>query len=152
MCKILPSKMVMCMFLACSYVDPQAVVGCGDGKVRVFDMYSKKISQLIKYVFSLSFQHFINFHFFLKDSFAWHVSFPSECAVVHTLVLFVIFHIACAWQCLSLHLFFDKHWLYSKHQIIYVNTSEFLKSPQRLVMPFLNTIFKITVAKWLHLL
>ncbi|KAL8555342.1 hypothetical protein ACS0TY_003230 [Phlomoides rotata] len=31
-----------------SYVDPQAVVGCEDGKVRVFDMYSRQISQLIK--------------------------------------------------------------------------------------------------------
>ncbi|CAA0816585.1 F-box/WD-40 repeat-containing protein [Striga hermonthica] len=31
-----------------SYVDPLAVVGCEDGKVRVFDMYSRKISQIIK--------------------------------------------------------------------------------------------------------
>ncbi|KAL8555340.1 hypothetical protein ACS0TY_003230 [Phlomoides rotata] len=34
--------------LCMSYVDPQAVVGCEDGKVRVFDMYSRQISQLIK--------------------------------------------------------------------------------------------------------
>lgn len=34
----------------CSYVDPQAVIGCEDGKVRVFDMYSRKISQIIKYI------------------------------------------------------------------------------------------------------
>ncbi|XP_057790045.1 F-box/WD-40 repeat-containing protein At3g52030 isoform X2 [Salvia miltiorrhiza] len=34
--------------LCMCYVDPQAVVGCEDGKVRVFDMYSKKISQIIK--------------------------------------------------------------------------------------------------------
>ncbi|KAL6557601.1 hypothetical protein OROMI_017951 [Orobanche minor] len=30
------------------YVDPQAVVGCEDGKVRIFDMYSRKISHIIK--------------------------------------------------------------------------------------------------------
>ncbi|KAL8542223.1 hypothetical protein ACS0TY_003183 [Phlomoides rotata] len=52
--------------LCMSYVDPQAVVGCEDGKVRVFDMYSRQISQLIKYVHSLSSQHFINFHLFLN--------------------------------------------------------------------------------------
>ncbi|KAI3448854.1 hypothetical protein Pfo_005519 [Paulownia fortunei] len=34
--------------LCMRYVDPQAVVGCEDGKVRVFDMYSRKISQIIK--------------------------------------------------------------------------------------------------------
>lgn len=38
------------IFFLSSYVDPQAVVGCEDGKVRVFDMYSRKISQIIKYV------------------------------------------------------------------------------------------------------
>lgn len=37
-----------------SYVDPEAVVGCEDGKVRVFDMYSRKCSQIIKYVFCFS--------------------------------------------------------------------------------------------------
>ncbi|XP_047976018.1 F-box/WD-40 repeat-containing protein At3g52030 [Salvia hispanica] len=34
--------------LCMRYVDPQAVVGCEDGKARVFDMYSRKISQIIK--------------------------------------------------------------------------------------------------------
>ncbi|KAH6814365.1 F-box family protein with WD40/YVTN repeat doamin [Perilla frutescens var. frutescens] len=34
--------------LCMCYVDPQAVVGCEDGKVRVFDMYSRKVSQIIK--------------------------------------------------------------------------------------------------------
>ncbi|KAK4476628.1 hypothetical protein RD792_015788 [Penstemon davidsonii] len=34
--------------LCMRYVDPQAVVGNEDGKVRVFDMYSRKISQIIK--------------------------------------------------------------------------------------------------------
>ncbi|XP_075474194.1 F-box/WD-40 repeat-containing protein At3g52030 isoform X1 [Primulina tabacum] len=34
--------------LCMCYVDPQAVIGCEDGKVRVFDMYSRKISQIIK--------------------------------------------------------------------------------------------------------
>ncbi|KAL2230436.1 F-box/WD-40 repeat-containing protein At3g52030 [Sesamum indicum] len=34
--------------LCMRYEDPQAVVGCEDGKVRVFDMYSRKISQIIK--------------------------------------------------------------------------------------------------------
>ena len=40
---------------ACSYVDPEAVVGCEDGKARVFDMYSRKCSQIIKYVNCLTF-------------------------------------------------------------------------------------------------
>ncbi|XP_052192674.1 F-box/WD-40 repeat-containing protein At3g52030 isoform X2 [Diospyros lotus] len=31
-----------------SYVDPGAVVGCEDGTVRVFDMYSRSCSQIIK--------------------------------------------------------------------------------------------------------
>ncbi|KAL7083647.1 hypothetical protein ACP275_14G176100 [Erythranthe tilingii] len=34
--------------LCMRYVDPHAVIGCEDGKVRVFDMYSRKISQIIK--------------------------------------------------------------------------------------------------------
>ncbi|CAI9769455.1 unnamed protein product [Fraxinus pennsylvanica] len=34
--------------LCMRYVDPQAVIGCEDGKVRVFDMYSRKCSQIIK--------------------------------------------------------------------------------------------------------
>lgn len=34
--------------LCMRYVDPEAVVGCEDGKVRVFDMYSRKCSQIIK--------------------------------------------------------------------------------------------------------
>nr|XP_027106970.1 F-box/WD-40 repeat-containing protein At3g52030-like [Coffea arabica] len=34
--------------LCMSYVDPEAVVGCEDGKARVFDMYSRKCSQIIK--------------------------------------------------------------------------------------------------------
>lgn len=33
----------------CSYVDPEAVVGCEDGKARVFDMYSRRWSRIIKY-------------------------------------------------------------------------------------------------------
>ncbi|XP_060217400.1 F-box/WD-40 repeat-containing protein At3g52030 [Lycium barbarum] len=34
--------------LCMRYVDPEAVIGCEDGKVRVFDMYSRKCSQIIK--------------------------------------------------------------------------------------------------------
>ncbi|KAL3537544.1 hypothetical protein ACH5RR_000910 [Cinchona calisaya] len=34
--------------LCMSYVDPEAVVGCEDGKARVFDMYSRKCSQIVK--------------------------------------------------------------------------------------------------------
>ncbi|KAI5681412.1 hypothetical protein M9H77_02640 [Catharanthus roseus] len=34
--------------LCMRYVDPEAVVGCEDGKIRVFDMYSRKCSQIIK--------------------------------------------------------------------------------------------------------
>ncbi|XP_012852171.1 PREDICTED: F-box/WD-40 repeat-containing protein At3g52030-like [Erythranthe guttata] len=34
--------------LCMRYVDPHAVIGCEDGKVRVFDMYSRKISQINK--------------------------------------------------------------------------------------------------------
>ncbi|KAG8363634.1 hypothetical protein BUALT_Bualt19G0042900 [Buddleja alternifolia] len=34
--------------LCMRYVDPQAVVGCKDGRVRVFDLYSRKVSQIIK--------------------------------------------------------------------------------------------------------
>ncbi|XP_027930010.1 F-box/WD-40 repeat-containing protein At3g52030 [Vigna unguiculata] len=30
------------------YVDPEAVVGCDDGAVRVFDMYSRRCSQIIR--------------------------------------------------------------------------------------------------------
>ncbi|MCL7041411.1 hypothetical protein MKW94_028640 [Papaver nudicaule] len=30
------------------YVDPEAVVGCGDGTARVFDMYSRNCSHIIK--------------------------------------------------------------------------------------------------------
>ncbi|KAM7472546.1 hypothetical protein LguiA_010729 [Lonicera macranthoides] len=30
------------------YIDPEAVVGCEDGRARVFDMYSRKCSQIIK--------------------------------------------------------------------------------------------------------
>lgn len=38
-------------FLFCdfSYFDPAAVVGCDDGAVRVFDMYSRRCSQIIRY-------------------------------------------------------------------------------------------------------
>lgn len=39
---------VISLFLS-SYVDPEAVIGCEDGKVRVFDLYSRKCSQIIKY-------------------------------------------------------------------------------------------------------
>nr|XP_016475416.1 PREDICTED: F-box/WD-40 repeat-containing protein At3g52030-like isoform X3 [Nicotiana tabacum] len=35
--------------LCMRYVDPEAVIGCDDGKVRVFDLYSRKCSQIIKY-------------------------------------------------------------------------------------------------------
>ncbi|XP_051145461.1 F-box/WD-40 repeat-containing protein At3g52030 [Andrographis paniculata] len=34
--------------LCMRYVDPLAAVGCEDGKVRIYDMYSRKISQIIK--------------------------------------------------------------------------------------------------------
>lgn len=34
----------------CSYIDPEAVVGCEDGTARVFDMYSRKCSQIIRLV------------------------------------------------------------------------------------------------------
>ncbi|GMP41423.1 hypothetical protein CsSME_00011528 [Camellia sinensis var. sinensis] len=34
--------------LCMRYVDPEAVVGCEDGTVRLFDMYSRKCSQIIK--------------------------------------------------------------------------------------------------------
>ncbi|PIA48347.1 hypothetical protein AQUCO_01400745v1 [Aquilegia coerulea] len=34
--------------LCMRYVDPEAVVGCGDGTARVFDMYSKKCSRIIR--------------------------------------------------------------------------------------------------------
>lgn len=37
------------LFCAFSYFDPEAVVGCDDGAVRVFDMYSRKCSQIIRY-------------------------------------------------------------------------------------------------------
>ncbi|KAG8363623.1 hypothetical protein BUALT_Bualt19G0041700 [Buddleja alternifolia] len=36
--------------LCMRYVDPQAVVGCEDGRVRVFDLYSRKVSQIINFV------------------------------------------------------------------------------------------------------
>lgn len=38
------------LFCACSYFDPEAVVGCDDGAVRVFDMYSRRCSQIIRYL------------------------------------------------------------------------------------------------------
>ncbi|CAI9091989.1 OLC1v1027115C1 [Oldenlandia corymbosa var. corymbosa] len=34
--------------LCLCYMDPEAMVGCEDGKVRVFDMYSRRCSQIIK--------------------------------------------------------------------------------------------------------
>ncbi|XP_015067619.1 F-box/WD-40 repeat-containing protein At3g52030 isoform X2 [Solanum pennellii] len=34
--------------LCMRYVDPEAVIGCEDGKVRVFDLYSRKCTQIIK--------------------------------------------------------------------------------------------------------
>ncbi|KAL3348420.1 hypothetical protein AABB24_021868, partial [Solanum stoloniferum] len=34
--------------LCMCYVDPEAVIGCEDGKVRVFDLYSRKCTQIIK--------------------------------------------------------------------------------------------------------
>ncbi|KAF9592789.1 hypothetical protein IFM89_017359 [Coptis chinensis] len=34
--------------LCMRYIDPEAVVGCGDGTARVFDMYSKKCSRIIR--------------------------------------------------------------------------------------------------------
>ncbi|KAI8545879.1 hypothetical protein RHMOL_Rhmol07G0071700 [Rhododendron molle] len=36
--------------LCMRYVDPEAAVGCEDGTVRLFDMYSRKCSRIIKYV------------------------------------------------------------------------------------------------------
>ena len=51
-----------------SYVDPEAVVGCEDGTVRLFDMYSRKCSRIIKYVyyiFTLFFIFFV-FQYFLS--------------------------------------------------------------------------------------
>lgn len=36
-------------FPAYSYNDPEAVVGCEDGTARLFDMYSRKCSQIIRY-------------------------------------------------------------------------------------------------------
>ncbi|KAI4302509.1 hypothetical protein MLD38_038244 [Melastoma candidum] len=34
--------------LCMSYIDPEAMVGCEDGTVRVFDMYSKKCTRIIR--------------------------------------------------------------------------------------------------------
>lgn len=43
-------SMLMLVFcLSTSYIDPEAVVGCEDGTARVFDMYSKTCSQIIRY-------------------------------------------------------------------------------------------------------
>ncbi|GKE48922.1 F-box/WD-40 repeat-containing protein, partial [Tanacetum coccineum] len=36
------------MHMETHYVDPQAVVGCEDGRARVFNMYGKKWSRIIK--------------------------------------------------------------------------------------------------------
>ncbi|RVW40802.1 F-box/WD-40 repeat-containing protein [Vitis vinifera] len=35
--------------LCMRYIDPEAVVGCEDGTARVFDMYSRKCSRIIRY-------------------------------------------------------------------------------------------------------
>lgn len=43
---------VIFIFLSYRYFDPEAVVGCEDGTARVFDMYSRKCSQIIRYVLS----------------------------------------------------------------------------------------------------
>lgn len=43
---------VICFFLSYRYFDPEAVVGCEDGTARVFDMYSRKCSQIIRYLLS----------------------------------------------------------------------------------------------------
>ncbi|RRT76957.1 hypothetical protein BHE74_00031189 [Ensete ventricosum] len=39
------------IFVHCfgSYIDPEAVIGCEDGRVRVFDMYSGRCSRIIRY-------------------------------------------------------------------------------------------------------
>ncbi|XP_031113760.1 F-box/WD-40 repeat-containing protein At3g52030 [Ipomoea triloba] len=34
--------------LCMRYVDPEAAIGCEDGKVRIFDLYSRKLTQIIK--------------------------------------------------------------------------------------------------------
>ncbi|GKA99409.1 F-box/WD-40 repeat-containing protein [Tanacetum coccineum] len=38
----------ICCGSVTSYVDPEVVVGCEDGRARVFDMYGKKWSRIIK--------------------------------------------------------------------------------------------------------
>ena len=37
------------LFYTCSYFDLEAMVGYDDGAIRVFDMYSKRCSQIIRY-------------------------------------------------------------------------------------------------------
>lgn len=32
-----------------SYLDPEAVMGCEDGRARIYDMYSGRCSRIIKY-------------------------------------------------------------------------------------------------------
>ncbi|TKY49626.1 F-box/WD-40 repeat-containing protein [Spatholobus suberectus] len=44
----LEAKFVKGFFFLCFQFDPEAVVGCDDGAVRVFDMYSRRCSQIIR--------------------------------------------------------------------------------------------------------
>lgn len=55
-CTTLP-EFLFPLLCACSYSDPEAMVGCDDGAVRVFDMYSRRCTQIIRYlaVFSILF-------------------------------------------------------------------------------------------------
>lgn len=47
---IFPSSGIFVKGLCMRYYDPEAVVGCEDGTARVFDMYSRKCSRIIRYV------------------------------------------------------------------------------------------------------
>lgn len=67
---IFESLLLVCtnitFFSECSYCDPEAVVGCEDGTVRVFDMYSRKCSQIIRYALQeIHFRNGVYICFFL---------------------------------------------------------------------------------------
>lgn len=81
---VLQCLKVICFFLSYRYFDPEAVVGCEDGTARVFDMYSRKCSQIIRYLLSQ-----ICSFFFFNLSFV--LSFPvlHDILIVKFCLLFI---------------------------------------------------------------
>lgn len=44
------------LFSFSSYIDPEVVIGCEDGRACVFDMYSRSCSRIIRYILLVGIQ------------------------------------------------------------------------------------------------